>query len=162
MNNKYLIGIIIVLACALTWSLFNVRTEYKLVPGQTVTSVDTSSKTTTTFNDAAVKGKLKAKLDTSYTAVQDSSTGEVDTLKNITASADTTFEKDSLQIKIKYHYPPQNYFELAINFKEKIIETIKTITMKTVETVELPFYKDTWFWTTIIEGVVVITVVLIK
>lgn len=44
------------------------------------------------------------------------------------AIADTLIKKDSSSIKIKYYYPPLNYFSIDMNIREKIITQKLTVT----------------------------------
>ncbi len=83
---------------------------------------------------------LQAKIDTIF----------IDSSKVLAAHADTIFQKDSSEIKISYYYPPKNFFEIALDLKEKIIHELKTITEIKTITIEQPWYEDTWFYTTII------------
>jgi hypothetical protein len=84
--------------------------------------------------------KLQAKLDTIY----------VNNNPVQVAKADTILQKDSSKIKISYYFPPLNYFEAKFDIKEKIIETLKTITETKTITVEQPIYKQWTLWTTIL------------
>lgn len=83
--------------------------------------------------------KLQAKLDTIY----------VNNNPVQVAKADTTLQKDSSKIDIRYFFPPLNYFEAKFDIKEKIIETLKTVTETITVTVEKPVYQQWTFWSTI-------------
>jgi len=83
--------------------------------------------------------KLLAKIDTVF----------VDSSKVFVAKADTTLQKDSSKVNVSYFFPPLNYFEVKFDIKEKIIRELQTITETKTVTVELPFYKQITFWTTI-------------
>jgi hypothetical protein len=67
--------------------------------------------------------RINATIDTIYQTVYDSSH-----TSTIVAKADTTITEDSTQIKISYYFPPQNYFQIDANIKEKIITKELTIT----------------------------------
>lgn len=85
--------------------------------------------------------KLHAILDTVYLE---------DSTKIISASADTTFRKDSSKISVKYFFPPLNYFEIAADLKERIITKVKTITEVKEFEKPIPFYKDNWFYSSVV------------
>ena len=83
--------------------------------------------------------KIQAKIDTVF----------VDSSKVVFAMADTTFKKDSSKVSIRYYCPPLNCFAATFDIKEKIIKQFQTITETKTITVELPFYRQITFWTTI-------------
>lgn len=73
---------------------------------------------------------LKAKLDTLILESVKSDTVYKEVI--ITASADTLLVKDSSYIKVKYHFPPANYFDIDAQIKER--QTTLTITKEKPET----------------------------
>lgn len=106
-------------------------------------SIDTvySKPDTVLIRDTITINRLIAQLDTVYID---------DTTKVISASADTTFQKDSSKISVKYFFPPLNYFDIALDLKEKIITKTKTITEVKEFEKPIPFYKDNWFYSSIV------------
>lgn len=93
--------------------------------------------------------KLHAKIDTVF----------IDSSKVIVAYADTTIQKDSSRIEVSYYFPPQNYFEIILDLKEKIIHELKTITeIKTIAISE-PWYKNTWFYSTVFSIIILFMVI---
>lgn len=90
--------------------------------------------------------KLQAELDTVF----------VDSAEVITASADTVINKDSSSLAVKYFFPPLNFFEIDMDLREKVITKEKTILDSVTVEVHKPFYKDQWFWTTVITGILFI------
>ena len=50
--------------------------------------------------------------------------------------------------KVSYYFPPYST-DIALNIKQKIIKEFQTITELKTVTVDLPFYKQITFWTTI-------------
>lgn len=118
----------------------------------TVTVRDTTTVHDTTFVPKSVNiSKLKAKLSQQ---IKDSLTiyfnqSGKDTAHALFAMADTTFKKDSSKISIRYYFPPLNFFAATFDLKEKIIHELQTITETKTVTIELPFYRQITFWTTI-------------
>lgn len=84
--------------------------------------------------------KLQAQIDTFF----------IDSSKVTFAHADTTIQKDSSKIKVSYYFPPKNFFEIALDLKERIIHELKTITETKTITLEQPWYKDMWFYSNIL------------
>lgn len=118
----------------------------------TVTVRDTTTVHDTTYVPRNINiSKLKAKLSKE---IKDSliiyfnHLGK-DSSETLVAYADTTIHKDSSKIKVSYHFPPENFFEIVLDIKDKIVKEIQTITETKTITVELPFYKQITFWTTI-------------
>lgn len=70
--------------------------------------------------------KITSKIDTVYITNPDTTKPDIPV---VVATADTTL-KDELgsQFKIKYYYPPANYFSVEANYKEKTIYQTTTIT----------------------------------
>lgn len=93
--------------------------------------------------------KLHAKLDTVFT----------DSSKVLVAHADTTIQKDSSKIKVSYYFPPQNYFEIMLDLKERIIHELKTITEFKTITISEPWYKNTWFYSTVLSIIILFMVI---
>lgn len=93
--------------------------------------------------------KLHAKIDTVF----------IDSVKVLVAHADTTIQKDSSKIKVSYYFPPQNYFEIMLDLKEKIIHELKTITEFKTITLSEPWYKNTWFYSTVLSILVLFMVI---
>lgn len=106
-------------------------------------SIDTvySTPDTVLLVDTVFIPKLHALLDTVY--LPDSS-------RIISASADTTFQKDSSNISVKYFFPPLNYFEIAADISQKIITQTKTILEVKEFDKPIPFYKDNWFYSSVV------------
>lgn len=73
-----------------------------------------------------------------------------DSLKVQVAKIDTTLQ-DSSRLRISYFMEPINRFDIIADIKEKtiykdkIITKLETITIKE----QTPFYKNTWFYTTL-------------
>ncbi len=118
----------------------------------TVTVTDTTTVHDTIYVPKSVNiSKLKAKLSKE---IKDSLTiyfnqiGK-DTANALFAMADTTFKKDSSKVSIRYYFPPLNFFAATFDIKEKIIKQFQTVTETKTITVELPFYRQITFWTTI-------------
>lgn len=126
--------IIIVLAVKMIFFPDQVRVVDTIIQRDTVTHVDTVRVPKTIYVT-----KLQAKIDTVF----------VNDNPMQVAKADTTLQKDSSKVNVSYYFPPLNYFEVMFDIKEKIIEKLKTITETKTVTVELPFYKQITFWTTI-------------
>jgi len=93
--------------------------------------------------------KLHAKIDTVF----------IDSSKVLVAHADTTIQKDSSKVKVSYYFPPQNYFEIMLDLKEKIIHELKTITEVKTITISEPWYKNTWFYSTVLSILVLFMVI---
>lgn len=89
-------------------------------------------KADTAYKDRNFFATLPGKIDTVYLP---------DSTMQVIASADTLIKKDSSSIKIKYYYPPFNFFEVDANLKERIIEKLKIV--KQTVLVEQPWY-DTY------------------
>lgn len=73
--------------------------------------------------------KIQAKIDTVY----------VNNEPQLIAVADTLIQKDSSTVKVKYYFPPLNYFSIDMNLKDKFI--YKTTTIKELYT-EPPTFWD--------------------
>ena len=97
--------------------------------------------------DTVFISKVEATIDTVF----------VDSNKVAVAIADTTIEKDSAKLNLKYYFPPLNYFDVEVlDIKERIItQTITVLDSVRVE-VQKPFTKDYWFWSTVILGLLMI------
>jgi hypothetical protein len=93
--------------------------------------------------------KMHAKIDTLF----------IDSSNVLVAHADTTIQKDSSKIKVSYYFPPQNYFEIMLDLKEKIIHELKTITEIKTITISEPWYKNTWFYSTVLSILVLFMVI---
>lgn len=93
--------------------------------------------------------KLHAKIDTVF----------IDSTKVLVAHADTTIQKDSSKIKVSYYFPPQNYFEIMLDLKEKIIHELKTITEIKTITFSEPWFKNTWFYSTVLSIIILFMVI---
>lgn len=116
-------------------------------------SIDTvfSQPDTVFQSDTVFIPKLKAVLDTVYMA--DSTSVPV-------ASADTTFQKDSSRISVKYFFPPLNFFDIQLDIRERTISKVKTITeYKEVSRPE-PFYRDEWFWSSAVLIILLLSSIL--
>lgn len=112
--------------------------DYSNIPSFHYSSDTVYTKPDTVFiQDTIYIPNLSAELDTSYLA---------DSSMIISASADTTFRKDSSKISVKYFFPPLNYFEIAADIKQKIITQTKTITEVKVFEKPIPFYNNNWFY----------------
>jgi len=72
----------------------------------------------------------KAKIDTIQvkTLIRDTIYQDIPL---IFASVDTLLQKDSSLLKIKYYFPPANYFDIDLKIKEKI--TVSTITKEVLK-----------------------------
>lgn len=127
--------IIICLISKITFFPGRERITDRVVEKDTVSHTDTLRIPKTVYVT-----KLQAKIDT---VIINNQPIEV-------AQADTVIKQDSSKIKISYFFPPLNYFEAKFDIKEKIIESIKTITERETITVEQPIYKQWTFWTTIL------------
>lgn len=92
-------------------------------------SSDTTYVTHIEYKDRPVYiTKIKAKIDTVI----------INNIPQIVASADTLIQKDSSTVKVKYYFPPLNYFSIDMNLKDKFI--YKTTTIKEL------FTKPPTFW----------------
>jgi hypothetical protein len=95
----------------------------------TLISSDTTYVTRTEFVDRPVYIiKIKAKMDTVI----------INNVPQTVATADTLLSKDSSTVKVKYYFPPLNYFSIDMNLKDKFV--YKTITIKEVYTVPKTFW----------------------
>ena len=83
--------------------------------------------------------KWKAKLDTITVETVIHDTLRVE--KVVTAKADTLITKDSSSVKIKYYFPPLNYFDVDLKIKEK-----NTTIMITKETEKPQSFWDRFGW----------------
>lgn len=101
-------------------------------------SIDTfyTKADTITLRDTVFIPKLLARIDTVY----------IDSEPVLVANADTTFEQDSSRIEISYYFPPENFFLVKMDIKEKIIEKTNTILTTQTITVDKPIYEETSFW----------------
>jgi hypothetical protein len=149
MKSEQILGyvfavIIIVLAIKLLWpsteSEHSVNTE---ITRDTVTVHDT-----TFVKKPVYVTKWKAEIDTVI----------VDNEKVLVAKADTTIQSDSSKIKVSYYFPPKNFFEIALDLKERIIHDLKTITEVKTVTMEQPFYKNIFVYTTLIASLLIFLV----
>ena len=87
----------------------------------TLISADTSYVIHTEVKDRPVYiTKIKARIDTVI----------INNVPQEVASADTTLTKDSSTVRVKYYFPPANYFSIDMNLKDKFI--YKTVTVKEV------------------------------
>ncbi len=100
------------------------------------------------INISKLKAKLSREIKDSLMIYFNQHPGK-DSSDLLIAYADTTIQKDSNSIKVSYYFPPYNYFDIALNIKQKIIKEFQTITELKTVTVDLPFYKQITFWTTI-------------
>lgn len=85
----------------------------------TLISSDTTYVTHIEYKDRPVYlTKIQAKIDTIY----------INNEPQIVATADTLLTKDSSTVKVKYYFPPLNYFSVDMNIKDKFV--YKTVTVK--------------------------------
>ncbi len=92
--------------------------------------------------------KLQARIDTIF----------VDSSKVLVARADTALQKDSSKIKVSYYFPPKNLFEIALEIKERIIREFQTVTETKTIITEEPWYRDMWFYSTMLSLVILFLV----
>ncbi|WKZ71118.1 MAG: hypothetical protein QY331_07620 [Melioribacteraceae bacterium] len=96
--------------------------------------------------DTVKVNQLSAQLDTVY----------IDSTRIISAAADTTFQKDSSRISVKYFFPPLNYFEIAADLKERIITKVKTITEVKEFEKPIPLFKNEFFYSSVVLAVLLV------
>ena len=117
LNKAYLIiGILAVVVGILTINNFK-------KPSITAPKIDTV-KVVKTIDKPIYLTKWKAKLDTISVETVKHDTVTVE--KILVAKADTLISKDSSSVKIKYYFPPLNYFDVDLKIKER--NTTLTIT----------------------------------
>ena len=103
---------------------------------------------TTFVNKPVYMTKWKARIDTV----------SIDNQNVQVAEADTVLQQDSSRIKVKYYFPPKNFFEFAAELKERIIHDVKTVTETKTITIEQPFYKNIFVYTTLIATLLIFLV----
>lgn len=137
-------AIIILLTAVIVWQMSKPKE-----PGKVTITRDTLTVRDTVYKPKQVTvEKLKSVLDTVY----------VNNEPVITANADTLLLKDSSRVKVKYYFPPVNKFDIEFLLKEKIVNVITKITeMKEIE-IEKPFYRDTWYWVSVLEFVIILII----
>ncbi len=103
---------------------------------------------TTFINKPVYITKWKARIDTVV----------IENEKVLVAKADTIMQQDSSKVKVSYYFPPKNFFEIAMDMKERIIHDLKTITEVKTITVEQPLYKNIFVYTTLIATLLIFLV----
>jgi len=122
-NIYWLIGGIVL--TVLVWNfIIDRRQETKVVSKtDTLTVIKTVNKPIEII-------KWKAKLDT-IKVPEIINIHDTIWTSQIVASADTLLTKDSSSVKVKYFFPPANYFDIDLKIKEKI--TVNTITKEVIK-----------------------------
>jgi hypothetical protein len=135
MKNNLIYIALILSAIAATFFVTKsaIKPEQKIVyrPDTVLVKADT------VYRNKILFIKQAAKIDT-ITITRDNG----DSMSILKATADTLIIKDSSRIKIKYYFPPANYFMIEIDLKERAITIFKEI-YNTVKT-DAPWYDHFW------------------
>lgn len=132
MSNKHFLGLAIL--ALFVFSIIGNVLQYCNPPEPIVReTIVTLTKIDTLVKEKPIYlTKLSSKLDTIY----------INNTPQITATADTLLRQDSSKIKVTYFFPPQNYFDIDMILKEKIIIQTDSI-FKTIEKI-LPYEESFW------------------
>lgn len=146
-NFNYILAVLFF--CLIIWAIETFKSEPEII-------VEIKRDTLYMKPDTVIQTKIKyvsakALIETVYVEKQPIQV----------AKADTTLS-DSSRIQISYWFPPLNKFDIIADIKEKIITKEKIIKeLKTVTIKEQPvFYKNTWFWVSLVEFTLIIAALL--